>query len=234
MREALARTIIELILRYGSIGLEELSKLAHTRRLIAQQIVSSLPGVVVEGDTVKVEEKLKLVLYALLLGLPVKRVSQYIDWRDFEKVSASILRTHGYIVETNILFTKPRRFEIDVLGVDMGSGRAIVVDCKHWKHGISPSSIIEAGRRHIDRTIKLLKYRSWIERRLPIVNRITHAVPLLVTLTTPRIRSVDKRVIVVSISELNNLLLDLHLVMETLNVKPITLAEALDKNKTLF
>ena len=227
------RNFIEPILKYDGKSIEELIKYIHVSKDTFKSIVKRLPGVKIDNDIIIVDNRLELILYGLKLGLPVKRLSRYINWRDFEKVSAKILSSHGYIVYTNVLFTRPKRLEIDVLGIDEGTGRTIVIDCKHWRYGISPSSIIEVGRRHIERVKNFLKYMSWISRKYPLINKIKYAIPVLVTFTTPKIRKVDNMLIVLSIGELNNFLIDIHIVLEDLGIKPITLEDQIHRNKEL-
>ncbi len=228
------KNFIESILKYEGKPIDEIARYIHVSRNRFKSVVERLPGVKIDNDTVIVDNRLELVLYGLKLGLPIKRLSRYVNWRDFEKVSAKILSSHGYIVYTNVLLTRPKRLEIDVLGIDEGTGRTIVIDCKHWKYGISPSSIIEVGRRHIDRVKNFLKYVSWVSKKYPLVNRVKYAIPVLVTFTTPKIRNVDNRLIVLSIGELNNFLSDLYLVLEELGIKPISLEEQHCKDKKLF
>lgn len=227
------KNFIEPILKYDGKSIEELIKYIHVSKDTFKSIVKRLPGVKIDNNIIIVDNRLELILYGLKLGLPVKRLSRYINWRDFEKVSAKILSSHGYIVYTNVLFTRPKRLEIDVLGIDEGTGRTIVIDCKHWKHGISPSSIIEVGRKHIERVKNFLKYMSWISRKYPLINKVKYAIPVLVTFTIPKIRKVDNMLIVLSIGELNNFLIDIHIVLEDLGIKPITLEDQIHRDKEL-
>ncbi len=227
------REFIEPVLIYSGKRLDKIAKLLHVSVDVFREVLSKLPGVLIEDDRVYVSNRLELVLYGLKLGLPVKRLSKYLNWSDFEKMSAEILGRHGYIVASNVRMDKPCRLEIDVVGVDTGSGRTVSIDCKHWRHGISPSSIIEHGRRQIDRTVKFLKHLSWLYRRYPYFTKIKYAIPVLITLTTPRIRSVDNRLVVVSISELNNFLQDLYLVLDELDIKPISLNKVTEKSSSL-
>jgi len=217
--------IVEALFKYSGRDMGFIAKTVHLSPSVFEELVDSIPYVEVVDGKLVIRDRLRLALYFLEKGVSVKRLSRYLDWSDFEKMSAEILGRHGYVVASNVLFTRPRRLEIDVVGVDTGCGRAVVIDCKHWRHGISPSSIIEHGRRHIDRTMKFLRYRSWLYSRYPYFSKVRYAVPVLVTFTTPRLRSVDNRVLVVSISELNNLLQDLHLVLEEMSVKPMSVEE---------
>lgn len=213
------RNVVEELLRLGDTSVEELARRTKISPEDLTLILSSLPGVVVEKDRIKVGNKLLLVIEGVKKGLPVKRLSRYISWRDFEKLSAEILSAHGYSVYTNVIMTKPVRLEIDVVGVDVGSGKTLVIDCKHWIHGLSKSMLYDVGRKHYDRVKKFLKYLDWITRKYPLLKKVKYAVPVVVTLTTPKIRNIDNRVIVVNIGELNNFLQDFYLVLDELGIK---------------
>lgn len=226
MLASLERKVILELLKWGKIEFSELCKRVRGADNLVSMILRSLPGVEISDGEVTVLNRLQLAIEGARRGIQTKILAQYIDWRDFERLSAKILSHHNYVVETNILMTRPVRLEIDVLGVDPGPGRAIVIDCKHWHHGLSYSMLYDIGRKHIDRVVRFLRNLSWISRKYPIVNKIKYAIPIIVTLTTPRLRCVDRRVLIVDISELNSLLQDIHLVIEELGVKPITLSEA--------
>ena len=75
---------------------------------------------------------------------------------------------------------------------------------------------------------------SWISRKYPLINKVKYAIPVLVTFTTPKIRNVDNKLIVLSIGELNNFLSDLYIVLEEIGIKPISLENQPRKNKELF
>ena len=229
----ITRQVIRRLLSIDNIGIGELSKQTKTSQDLLLRILELIPGVEVRGDTVEVIDKLSVAQEGLRLGIPPKELSRYVDWRDFERLSAEIIGSHGYSVIRNLRIDKPRRLEIDVVGIDPGSGRAILVDCKHWLHGISPSALREAGMKHIERTEKFLRYKSWVYRRYPLLERIRYAIPVIVTLTTPRIRKVYGRVVIVNINELNNFLQDLYLVLDEIGVKPIREEDVL-RDKTIL
>lgn len=219
--------IIEALLRKREGLLSELLPYPVDREILLHTL-SSLPGVVVEGEGYRVVDPLALAVHGLRRGVYFRRIAGLVDWRDFEKVSMEVLAAHGYIVYHSVAASKPRRFEIDVVGIDTGSWRAIVIDCKHWRHGLSPSMLVDVARKHVERTVKLLRYRDWLRSKYPLIPRIREAVPMIVTLRTPRLRIVDGRVLVLGFHELDNVLRDLYLVMDTLGARPITVEEALD------
>jgi hypothetical protein len=76
---------------------------------------------------------------------------------------------------------KPSRIQIDVVGVNYNSQLAIVVDCKHWQRN-NLSSITYYARKQAQRTSLLLLHRR---------KKISHAVPIILTLYPMDIKLVD-------------------------------------------
>ena len=83
-----------------------------------------------EGD------KLKIAISLLEKGFPIDEVSQALNWKDFEGLTAAILTSKNFAVIKNMILTKPR-MEIDVVGIRLGI--AMLIDCKHWKRYNSSS-----------------------------------------------------------------------------------------------
>ena len=105
------------------------------------------------------------------------RVSECLDWRDFEGLVSQILLENGFEVEKNVILTKPR-MEIDVVGVKLNV--VILIDCKHWKR-YNSSSLTSAVKKQIERT---KQYVAKTEGSM--------AVPVIVTLYQDKIDFIDK------------------------------------------
>ena len=84
------------------------------------------------GDLVNFEDsdKLKAALFAIKSGAPIEKVSQCINWKDFEGLVAEILDSKHFDVLRNFRMKKPT-VEIDVVGIHLGI--AMLIECKHWK-----------------------------------------------------------------------------------------------------
>ncbi|MEM1749310.1 MAG: hypothetical protein QXV30_06035 [Desulfurococcaceae archaeon] len=221
MALSIAQSLIEYLLAKGEASIDELSKVIRATREVILSAVSRLPGVVLDEPFLRVSNKLLLASHGVMAGLPLARISRYVNWRDFEKLSALVLSGHGYVTATNLSITKPKRLEVDVVGVDPGSGRSLIIDCKHWSHSTSPSRLFEAAERHLERAIQLLKHRDLLKSAMPSITGVKQAYPVIVTLTTPAVRTYGGCVIVLSIGEFNNFLADFHEAVEFLEVRPI-------------
>ncbi|AFL66488.1 restriction endonuclease [Desulfurococcus amylolyticus] len=182
--------------------------------------------ITVNGRMIIVDKPLELALKLLDQGVSVKRVSEALEWRDFEKLASTIMSGHGYIVETNVFLSSPVRFEIDVVGVDPVSRLGILVDCKHWSHN-TRWRLIEAGARQIERLGKLISHYEHVRSRYRVFDYMREAIPLILTLQTPVVR-VYENVLYVSIREFNDFLNNIRYVIESFNIRPVKLVQERD------
>jgi len=186
--------------------------------ILVEKVVNSIrDNVVFDGYEVKLVNPLGLALELLRKGYSSKLVSNYLDWRDFEKFAGEILSKHGYQVYLNFKSFKPVRFEIDVIGVDPASGRGLFIDCKHWNKGLSRSTLTTIIDKHVERINKFTKYFSWYVNKWIYFKYLKEVIPVVITLTTPVIR-VYNNTIVVSIQEFNQFLIDIYYAVESLGV----------------
>ena len=131
------------------------------------------------GDLVNFEDsdKLKAALFAIKSGAPIEKVSQCINWKDFEGLVAEILDSKHFDVLRNFRMTKPT-MEIDVVGVRLGI--ALLIDCKHWKR-LSRSALETIVVKQIERV------KHYISSTKDVV-----AAPVIVTLNQEEISFINK------------------------------------------
>lgn len=165
-------------------------------------IGSVSPNVILFSES----DRLKTAIVALSMGYDIERISKKLSWKDFESMASHVLHLVGYVTETNVRFTKPRT-EIDVIGIN--SKLAIVADCKHWKR-TSISLMTKYARKQIQRTGRLVNFRK---------NKITFAVPILLTLHSERVQFIDKTP-VVPISKFKSFLQDVQNYLPEIHVIP--------------
>jgi Holliday junction resolvase-like predicted endonuclease len=95
--------------------------------------------------------RLKLAVKAVALGADVERISGFLRWQEFEDIAAIALERNGYIVAKNTHFKYAgRKWEIDIIGCK--KPLAICIDCKHWRHGLSPSALKKIAEAQVERT----------------------------------------------------------------------------------
>ncbi len=220
-RIAARRVLLTLLEASKKTGFIEYDYLREKTRLASQVLLNVLEDlgkreyIVLEAGGVIVASRISLVEEALRQGIPVDKASLYLDWRDFEALAAKYLQAHGYRVYRNLRLPPPHGLEVDVLG--LGRRYTVIVDCKHWSPGYSKKwKLRKAVEDHLER-IERLKKRLWVLARKygEELKGIKKVVPVIVTLTDPGIRYIDK-VLVSPINAFNNLLLDLDAVVEEL------------------
>ncbi len=211
--------ILEFILSKRRVLIGEVSSFLNCDEALIQEIVKKYSGLIrASNGELIVVNPLELALILSEKGVELKRISEYLDWRDFEIFSSRILEEFGYIVARSVKLTTPIRFEIDVLGVDPASGLGLVIDCKHWST-TTRSRLVEVAIQHAERVSKLVKYYSRVKQKYRVLEKASKLVSLIVTLVTPRIR-IYSNVLIISIRELPALLRDIHLVLDQYGVKP--------------
>jgi len=214
--------VFEALLSKRRILIGELSRLTGlSEELILNAIQKYSSVVEISRSELVVLNPLEIALLLIERGAELRRISEYLDWRDFEVFTSRILEEFGYVVERGVKLTSPVRFEIDVLGVDSASGLALVIDCKHWSLA-ARSRLVEAAERHSERISKLVKYYFRVKQKYKVLEKASRLAPLIITLITPSIR-VHSNVLFVSIRELPALLRDVHLVLDHYGVKPLQL-----------
>ena len=128
-------------------------------------------------------DKMKLAVLALQNGCDIEDISKSLSWKDFEALTSEILWLCGYQCRTSIRLSKPRRIEIDVIGIN--HKLAVVADCKHWKQ-YSLSSISSYVEKQIERTKVLCKMKGRTKQY-----SITHAVPVILTLYSMNVEFIN-------------------------------------------
>ena len=122
-------------------------------------------------------DKLKIAIILLENGFPLDEISDIIDWKDFEGLTAEILNSKNFAVIKNMILTRPR-IEIDVVGIRLGV--AVLIDCKHWNR-YSLSSLTTAVQKQIERT------KQYVAKTQGAI-----AVPVIVTLHQDQINFIEK------------------------------------------
>lgn len=182
--------------REGSVSHELINKEAKIPLQIGEELLQRLQndGLVyvreglVEADSV---QRLKLAVRAVELGADVERVSSALEWQEFENMAAVALERNGYDVQRNLRFKHAgRKWEVDVVGCKKPV--VISIDCKHWRHGMSPSVLKKIAEEQRERTKALadslpnpavkIKFASW---------EMVILIPAVLSLTVERSKLCD-------------------------------------------
>ena len=212
--------VLMTILKYRRILIGELASLTSLPEdTVLEIIAGNKEFIKISGSEASVINPVELALKLLSRGVEARRISELLNWRDFEFFTSRILSESQYEVEHSVSLTSPVRFELDVLGVDPSTGFSLAVDCKHWSI-TTPSRLKNAAENHNARVWKLVKYYSYVKSKYRILEKAKSITPLIITLLTPGIR-VHANVLVISIRELPSFLVDKYAVLDYFEVKPL-------------
>lgn len=216
--------VLLTLLKYRRLMLEELSSLTSISTNVITEVLSKYKSYIREvGEEVYVASPVDLAFDLAMKGVELARLSELLNWKDFEEFSARILSEHGYETVRGLKLTTPVRLEVDVFGVEPVSRVGIAIDCKHWSSN-STSRLVEAATKHVERLNKLVKYYLHLKSKYSVLAKAKYIVPAIVTLFTPPIRIHDN-VLVFSIREMPHVIRDLRAVIEEFEIKPVRLQQ---------
>lgn len=135
-------------------------------------------------------DKIKASIFAIRNGATIEDVSEFLSWQNFEELVSRVLDENGFIVQKNLILTKPR-MEIDVVGVKLGI--SILIDCKHWKR-MTQSALNDIVDKQVERV------KRYVEK-----TESTSAIPVIVTLHQEKVNFVNK-VPIVPVMQLSSFL----------------------------
>ena len=166
----------------GGISVEDFSAIAKTNDEESQKILetflkSDIGSKQEEKYYFEDADKLKTAIMFIENGLPLDEIAIALNWRDFEGLTAEILRVKNFAIIKNLILTKPR-MEIDVIGIRLGV--AMLIDCKHWKR-YSTSALSMAVKKQVERT------KHYISKTPGAI-----AVPVIVTLYQDKLDFIDR------------------------------------------
>ncbi len=145
---SIERTLLISLLKLSQNGAVELENVNLDARLPSSVISTLLKklqneNLVYKRDgliEVNAECRLALAVRAIELGADVERLSNFLCWQEFEAMAAISLELCGYTTKKNVRFKHNRkRWEIDVIGFK--KPLVLCIDCKHWRHGMHPSTL---------------------------------------------------------------------------------------------
>jgi len=138
----------ELVKKEAKIPSQVAEKL---RRKMQNDGLIYLQKNVVEANNL---QRLKLAVHSVRLGADIESISSFLQWQEFENMAAIALERNDYNVKKNLRFTHAgQRREIDIIGCRKPI--AICIDCKHWHHGMHPSTLKKIVEEQVGRTFAL-------------------------------------------------------------------------------
>jgi Holliday junction resolvase-like predicted endonuclease len=204
----------------GSVSRERINKDAKIASDIALKLLRRLQNddmVYLRDNIVEADDscRLKLVVKAAALGADIERISDFLRWQEFEDIAAIALERNGYVVAKNLRFKcAGRKWEIDIVGCK--KPLVICIDCKHWRHGLSPSALKKIAEVQVERTRALAESLPNISLEIECTKwDKAKLVPVILSLTPGIFKFYDK-VPIVPVLQLQDFLNQLPAYIESL------------------
>src|SRR4030043_363936 len=140
----------------GSFSTEMINKHVKIANHVAQKLLQTLQKaglIYVNRGNVEVDslQRFRLATHALNLGADIERVSNFLQWQEFETLAALALEQNRYELIQNLRFKhNGRRWEIDVVGC--AKSMILCIDCKHWHRALSLSALEKIAVEQVKRT----------------------------------------------------------------------------------
>lgn len=207
---ALLRMLEHRVINITELAASELDE-DYLSYLHGQKIVR------LDQEELHVIDPVSLAMEAVKLGADIEVVSQWLSWRDFEKLCVEALRSHDFEVKAPFRFkVDGSRHEVDV--VARKKNVVLCIDCKHWnmKHGQQYKIKVSAAN-HLSKCIKFAEVASSLRDLGLNINRGACLIPVIVTLMDLNLRYPVNGVWVLPIFKLNSFLLDLEVHVDELS-----------------
>lgn len=143
----------------GPVLIENVNKDMKSTTNITAKLIKQLENeglISKNSDFVEVDKdnRLKLAARAISLGADLEHVSSFLNWHEFEDITALALERNSYTTVLNMRFRKEgRRWEIDVVGCR--NPLVLCIDCKHWQRSMNPSALRKIVKAQVKRTYAL-------------------------------------------------------------------------------
>jgi len=209
------RTLLSLLklTRDAPISINTLKRECRIPETVLETFLEELRGerlIQLDNDEVKVSpvQRIKVAVKVLALGGDLEETSRSLGWSEFENIIALALEENGYAVKRHFRFSsRGRRWEIDLLA--LRKPLLILVECKHWLHGLSPSTTKKAVNEHVNKTQALTEVLVEMQRDVGFEGW-PHiiAVPVMISLTPSPFKFYDE-VPIVPVLQLPSFLFDL-------------------------
>jgi len=174
--------------RDASASISKLKKECRTPETVLKPFLEDLRGkglVELHNDQIEASpmQRVEIAVRALSLGGDFEEVSRSLGWQEFENIVALIFEENSYAGRRHLRFSSQgRRWEIDLLA--LRKPLLVLVECKHWLHGLSASAIKRTIEEHLNKTRAFAEVLPRLRREINLADwPQATAVPVLVSLT---------------------------------------------------
>ncbi len=157
-------------------------------------------------------------------GYDPQKVSRFLEWQEFEHFAGETLERNGFRTVKHLVFkSRIGRREIDLLA--WNDSFLLVIDCKHWLRGLSPSRCREVASAQAERS-QALAERLDILKRHGVSNAEKRSLmPMILCLGDPR-EPIVNGVPIVAVSRLISFLYGVSPIDEKLRRIPVKVETA--------
>ena len=184
----------------GALDLDRIAQRAGSTAEITSQVLDELVGVGhTSREQLSPQTRFRLASEGIRLGV-MDRVAGTFTWQEFEAFCQDCLISFDFAVKKGMIFSdESRRWQIDVLGTR--DEIILAFDCKHWK---SPNYLSRFKKAAEHQRLALKAFLRY-QRKEENSRRDAWALPVILTLFDPRVRTLDE-VVLVSIGQLSDFL----------------------------
>ena len=223
------RIIIEILKKTKEGRVTTAAEIAESARTTSRNVRAFLSLIVQTPDFSNLQlsrtTRLGLASEAVKLGA-IDSVAKALSWQEFENFVNDCLVSTGFKVRTGIIFEEEnRRWQIDLVAVK--DQILLSVDCKHWESGNYPSKFSNAVAHQNESLLPLVRHM----RHNGALTGTVRAIPLIITLFTPRERTIEG-VLFVSIGQFSDFLEHLSPVDTELPFIPVIEESPISQRKT--
>lgn len=167
-------------------------------------------------DKIRVDHNQRLRIFeeALKLNSDPEKLSEHLNWHEFENLIVQIFEKNNYTGYHSLIFKdSSQKFQIDVLGIVRNN--IFCIDCKHWSYHGGIGTIKTVVHKQIERTERLsLNLDSHTSKLGLRHNNSYFLLPIVIVLPDIEIRFVDN-VPVIPILRVEDFLYSLPLIIDS-------------------
>lgn len=184
----------------GVLDLDRIAQRAGSTSEITSEILDELVGAGrISKQELSPKIRFRLASEGLRLGV-MEQVARALTWQEFESFCQDCLISFDFAVQKGLVFSdKTRRWQIDVVG--KRDDMILAFDCKHWR---SPNYISRFKKPAEHQRLALRAFLRH-QRNEEDWERDVWALPVILTLFEPRVRTLDS-VVLVSVGQLSDFL----------------------------
>jgi len=183
------RQVVKAILDNTQSGEASLDEVRGAVKVTSEAFDQTLESMALEGTItlacgavrLSTEQRVRLAVKAVELGLDFQTVSNSLGWLEFEELAAHVFEVNGFAALRRYRFqAEGRRWEMDVLA--RRYPYIVCAECKHYTRGMGNSTARNIVETHLEKTEVFSRHLPGQAKKIG-VHRWKDAVVVPITLT---------------------------------------------------